>query len=258
MKPMVKAYHLGNRLNLQEIRNELAFSEERREPSFLLFKVGENSYFYLKDYGSVVFFNCPRHIQQEIIALVGEGQDVDETHSEMLEVEIGQTDECIVDFGKVIVPYVNTDIAHIIMLNLAQSVALDHYYSRSENLLAATSDYSDQLERTGKIELNRSKLRMFIGQTMNLKNRIAENLFIFDTPQLAWSKEELSQLDSALNEELDIMNRHNGLQHNIDVIKENIDLFKDILQHKHSSNLELIIILLILLELIHVIIDKLI
>ena len=66
----------------------------------------------------------------------------------------------------------------------------------------------------------------------------------------------MSYLDQELSNELDIVNRHNGLQHNLDVIKENLDLFKDIMQHKHSSMLEWIIIILILFEILQVFIEN--
>ena len=55
-----------------------------------------------------------------------------------------------------------------------------------------------------------------------------------------------------LNEELDFKNRFASIQHSLDIVKENLELFKDILQHKHSSLLEWIIIILILFEVIHV------
>lgn len=258
MKGVVKAYHLGFKVNLQQVRKELAFSEEKREPSFLLYKVGEDSYVYLKDYGSVVFFNCLPHVEEEILLLVNNRKvDINDIPTERIMIFFGDSESYTVDFGRVTVPEITIDIAHIIMLNLAQSVALDFYLTRSEDLLAATIQFSDQLEKNGKIELSRRKLRMFVGKTMNLKNRIAENLFIFETSQLAWSNEALAELDSALNEELDIVNRHHGIQHNLDVIKENAELFKDILQHKHSSILEWIIILLILLEVVQLFVEKL-
>ena len=60
-----------------------------------------------------------------------------------------------------------------------------------------------------------------------------------------------------MRDELEIVARHHGLQHNLDVISENLDFFKDILQHKHSSLLEWIIILLILFEILQVLFEKL-
>jgi len=96
-------------------------------------------------------------------------------------------------------------------------------------------------------------MRKFIGETMNIKNRIAKNLFIFETSNLAWSKENLSDLDNQLRFQLDVVNRFRGLENNLNIVKENLDFFQAIIQHKHSSVLEWIIIILILFEVIQVI-----
>lgn len=99
-------------------------------------------------------------------------------------------------------------------------------------------------------------MRKFIGKTLNLKNSITENLFVFDTPYLAWSSKELSQLDYKLKDELDIVKRHQGINNSLNTIKESLDLFSDILHHRYSSMLEWIIIILILFEVVQVIIEK--
>ena len=92
---------------------------------------------------------------------------------------------------------------------------------------------------------------------MNLKNSIAENLFIFEVSDLAWTDKNLGKLDAKMRDELEIVTRHHGLQHSLNVISENLDFFKDILQHKHSSLLEWIIIILILFEILQVLFEKL-
>jgi uncharacterized Rmd1/YagE family protein len=91
---------------------------------------------------------------------------------------------------------------------------------------------------------------------MVLRTRIAENLLIFETSDLAWSSEQLSRLDNELREQLDMVNRHHGLQYSLNIAKENLDLFREILHHKQSSTLEWIIIILILLEVVDLVISK--
>jgi uncharacterized Rmd1/YagE family protein len=67
----------------------------------------------------------------------------------------------------------------------------------------------------------------------------------------------LSQLDTMLSEELDFKNRYHGMQSSLNVIRENHEFYKDMLQHKHSSMLEWIIIILILFEIVQIFIDQL-
>ena len=161
-----------------------------------------------------------------------------------------------VGFEKITIPKFTIDIAHMVMLNLGQSVALDNYLDMSLTLLENSKVYANELENKGKIQLSRKNMKKFIGRTMNLKNSIAENLFIFEASNLAWTDQDLTMLDNQMRSELEIINRHHGLQHNLNVISENLDFFKDILQHKHSSLLEWIIIILILFEIVQVLVEK--
>lgn len=172
-----------------------------------------------------------------------------------LQIEPNRNSE--VAFNTVVVPEFSIDILHLVMLNLSQSVALENYQNRTNLLLEQTREISDNLKHTGDIGVPRRRLRKFVGRTMVLKNRIAENLLIFETSDLAWSNELLSNLDTELRNQLDVVNRHHGLQYSLDIVKENLDLYRNILEHKHSSMLEWIIIILILLEVADLIITKL-
>lgn len=258
MELEVKAYHLEKQIDLNKIR--LWFSKHqllKREHTFLFYKIDNQSYIYLKNYGSIVFLNCKKSFISTVIEhITGKKTEIDEMFSE--EYKITLTNEIEVDFDNIQIKELNDDIAHIIMLNLAQSVALMNYAEKASDLHEKTMKYSHQLEETGKFKLSKNKMRKFIGKTLNLKNNIAENLFVFDSPELAWNNKDLSTLDFKLNDELDIVKRHQSIENSLNVIKENLDLFSDILHHRYSSMLEWIIIILILFEIVQVIIEKII
>lgn len=247
----VVAYHLEKQLDLKQWRKELNYPLRKREGSFLLYEINENAYLYIKNYGSIVFFNCDVNTEDQILKTFS----IADHYKQQLPKEtfiVKKGTELEVDFGKITIDKITMDIAHIIMLNLAQTVALTHYVNATSALNESTSTYMYQLENDGSIRLSKKKMRVFIGKTMNLKNSISENLFIFDSSDLAWSKAHLSDLDERLKDELDIVKRHQSLQFSLDVVKENLDLFQGILQHKYSSMLEWIIIILILFEVVQV------
>lgn len=257
MNYSVVSYHIGRKIILRNVKEKLKYALIKKEHTFLLYRLDDYSFVYIKNYGSIAFFNCSESIKQELFS---KAFDINSNlykqfHQEKYKIIINDDNLLSIGFDFIELPQFTVDIAHIIMLNLAQSVALDHYYQESSELLESSSIYSKQLEKTGRIKLTRNKMRSYIGKTMNLKNKIAEELFIFDTSSLAWNTQELSEIDKRINEELNILERHHGLQHNLDVAKENLDLFKDILQHRHSSLLEWIIIILILFEVIPIIIE---
>ena len=259
MNYKVDAYHLGQRIKLKTIRDRFDFEIVKSEHSFLLFKLNEQSFCYIKDYGSIVFINVAQELSKDIIErILGREFLIDEFHCENYLLKENKNKEFKVDFNSISIPEFTLDTAHIVMLNLGQSVALDNYFELSFSLLEKIKKYSNEIENTGNLKLTRKKVQKFIGKTMNLKNSIAENLFIFETSNLAWTDKDLAKLDYQMREELEILERHKGLQHSLNVTSENLDFFKDILQHKHSSTLEWIIIILILFEIVHVLFEKLI
>jgi uncharacterized Rmd1/YagE family protein len=91
---------------------------------------------------------------------------------------------------------------------------------------------------------------------LNLKNRIAENLYIFDSPEETWEDENLSKLDIGLKKTFDLQTRFRIIQEGLEIIKENLELFKDMLQYRNSIVLEWIIIILIFIEVINLFFEK--
>jgi uncharacterized Rmd1/YagE family protein len=155
-------------------------------------------------------------------------------------------------FDEFIVDYTDIDTINIICIYMAQSVALFHYQKLSDELLENTRKYTTELELKGKVSLSRKSLIRYIGSTLKIKNKISENLYIFDSPMMAWQDERMNRINTRLNENLEIKYRYNAIQEQLNVIQENLELFKDLNLHNHSSFLEWIIIILILVEVIHV------
>lgn len=252
MKANVIAYHLEKRLDLNVIRTLFPnLSIVKREHTFLLYEIENDSYLYIKDYGSIVFFNCSEEFKNVTISsIAGKEIQPESLPSESYSLSIGS--ETDVDFNTIKVKELNVDTIHVVCLNLGQSVALMNYVDKTSDLHDKTLVYSKQLEHTGNFKLTKKQMRKFIGKTMNLKNNIAEDLFVFEAPEVAWNIKELSLLDYKLRDELDVVKRHQGIENSLNVIKENLDLFRDILNHKYSSMLEWIIIILILLEVVQI------
>jgi required for meiotic nuclear division protein 1 len=259
MKKTVTGYHLGDRLDLKELKNNLAYNCIYSDPTELMYNVENNSYIGIFDYGSIVFFGVDNNIQTNIINSVRRILNLDsaELKRENFDVEIDPQASYKVIFDRLIIKEISIDIAKIIMLNIAQSVALDYYIEQSNVLLSQTYQFSLELEEKGKFSIKGKKLLKYIGRLLNLKNKIALNIYIFDSPNLTWNDEYLNVINTDLSRELDIKLRHSSLQDSLNTVRENLEILKDINQHSHSSNLELIVIVLIAIEIINLIIDKL-
>jgi uncharacterized Rmd1/YagE family protein len=254
----IVSYHLGDRIQLNTIVKHIFGTVEREEENFQLIKAGIHKYVYVKSYGSIVFFGFTEvEISNILKNRMGQKRDSDNLLSEHFVLTIDpKTQNIKVNFNTIVLSELSTDIIHVIMFNLAQAVALDNYQDSINKLLYSTRKISKELMDSGIISTSRNKMKKLSGKTMVLKNRIAEDLYIFDTPDLIWSAKTLSGLDKAMSIELDFEKRHKGLQNNIDIVSENLNLFRDILQHKHSSMLEWIIIILIVIEIIQILMEK--
>jgi uncharacterized Rmd1/YagE family protein len=259
MKKTITGYHLGDRLDLKELKNNLAYNCIYADPTELMYEAEKDSWFGIFDYGSIVFFGIDNIAQTNIIKGVRNILNLDsiELKRENFDVEIDPEASYKVIFDRLIIKKISIDIAKIIMLNIAQSVALDYYIEQSNILLAQTYQFSLELEEKGKFSIKGKKLLKYIGRLLNLKNKITQNIYIFDSPNVTWNDEYLNVINTDLSRELDIKLRHSSLQENLNTVRENLEILKDINQHSHSSNLELIIIVLIAIEIINLIIDKL-
>lgn len=244
-----QAYHVGNKIDLQIARAFFESQPIKYDSTFLLYQL-ENGFVYIKDFGAIVFIDGDLQVQLKLIKELDDDDNFTTLNEDYLIKEGAPA--ISVDFTTISLTSLSLDAVHLIALNLAQSVALDHYQRLSSDLLEASRKLSDHLERTGKVGLNRTELAKFIGKAVNLKNRIAENLYIFDSPELAWNEPALSELDTKMNRALEFRSRHQSMQHEINTVTESLELFRDMMQNQHSTLLEWIIIILILIEVVHI------
>jgi uncharacterized Rmd1/YagE family protein len=160
-------------------------------------------------------------------------------------------------YNKIEITTADIEVLRLIMLNVSQSVALDHFNHQTNILLEETNYHTQILEKKGKLDLSGINLKKYIGRTLNIKNRIAENLYIFDSPEETWEDENLNKLDIGLKKTFDLQARFRTIQEGLQIVKENLELFKDLLQYRNSVVLEWIIIILILVEVVNLLIEKL-
>lgn len=249
MEQRIKAFHLGHRLKLSKLKNDAGMRLLKSDATYHFYIADESSFVYVKDFGAVVFINFSDDKIDAFLSLNKvSSAGIEEDYLIIMEPSC----DMHIDFDKIYVPELNNDLLHIVCLNVAQSLALDQYQEEVDILLNKTRLISAKLKSTGRIQYTRKQLAKYIGEIMNLRIRIADNLYIFEAPPLAWQDPSLGEMDEIMNREFDFANRHRAIQHNLTVVKDNHEFFNNLLQHKHSSLLEWIIIVLILFEVVHI------
>jgi len=245
----VIALQLANSFNIRQCKQKLALPILFSDSDELFLSNGVEKFVYVFQYGVVSFFN---HSVQEINEVV---KQLSPTAYAWQEQELSETMRVFIEpgaqqvaFDKVVLQNFEPEAIRLIMLNTSQSVALDRYLDITDQLLEETNGYTKTLELKGKLNISGVKLKKFIGKVLNIKNQISENLYIFDSPDITWENESLNKLNIALKQTFDIKDRYRYINERTAIIKEDLELFKDIMEHRESSRLEWIIILLILVE----------
>jgi len=254
----VIAFQIADHIDIKEVKKSYAGTAMHSDLSEVLYGDKDNKYFYVLAYGVVVFVGYDEAEMSKLIEFISPycKNILKEKLMEELTIKVdGKND--IFGYNEISVTRFEPMVVKIIMMNVAQSVAIDHFTRQIELLLEETHLYTSQLEKTGKSNISGIRLRKFIGKSLNLKNQISENLYILDSPAETWEDEYLNKIDGRLKKMFDFNIRYRSINEDIQIIKDNLDLFRDLMQHEKSNLLEWIIIALILVEVLDMIIGRL-
>jgi len=259
MTQKVISYQIADSIDMKGF--SLAFKAELRynDPSELFYKTGDDEYVYVFKFGAVCFLNYDAINISAFLQLIKPFCKNLFDNSLTDEFLIApDSRELRVGFDKIEIPSsADENVLRLIMLNVSQSVALDYYEEQTNKLLVDTNHFTQMLETKGRLNISGKKLKQYIGRTLLLRNRIAENIYVFDSPPETWENEHLNKIDADLKRTFDLQVRVRMIHEGLSIIRDNLELFRGLMQHRHSSILEWIIIILILVEVIDMFIQKL-
>lgn len=254
----ITAFYIAEGIRLKELKGAYAGSLLQESPFELFYRVDEDRYFYVFDYGAVVFANMDDTDMSKNLSLLQSMclRPLPDKIREDFEILLRPDEPLNFGFGNLSCPRITADVAKIVMMNVAHSVSMDFYAKRAEELLAEIHVFTHQMEHEGAIDISRSNMIRFIGRMLNSKNRIIENLFIFDSPDLTWDDEYLDRIHHGLARTFDIQSRFKEVEYTFKVIEDNLSVFRELYLHRESSKLEWIIIALICIEVVDLIVSK--
>lgn len=259
MSELVKlhAFLVSNQLDLKAIKS-LTDKKPLADSSSELFYGADGRYEYFFNYGVIVFAGRGEEEMKDVIRRVGPHMKDPEKAwlRDEFQILIDPGREMTFEFAEAVVGKLDHTVIRVAMLNLAQSVALDHYHRIIENLLTELKGFADQLERTGNLRISRNNMHRFLGRALNAQNDIAENIYIFDAPDLAWENEYVDKLHRGLIKHFDLKVRFSEIEYTLRIVENNLTVFREIIHQRESNLLEFIIILLILVEVFDLFITK--
>lgn len=130
----------------------------------------------------------------------------------------------------------------------SQSVKLQYFEQTLEGLIERYTPLIQCLSGKGKIPISRIRIRQIIGEILNAKSEMNLISNFLYHPKYFWQHPTLEEYFIMLERYLHIQRRVNAINHRLDTLNEIFDMFSGYLENRHSHNLELIIIVLIMIE----------
>lgn len=254
----LSAFLVANQLDIKGIKAFLDIKPLADSSSELFYNFSSSKFQYFFNFGVIVFAGYTEEEMKWSIKAIQAYQKNPVTNwlRDDHEISVQTGSEVAFEFDEVVVARLDDKVIRITMFNLAQSVALDHYHGVTEILLTEVKGFANQLESTGKLKISRNNMMRFLGRALNTQNDIAENIYIFDSPELVWEDEYLDKLHKGLIKHFDLRVRFNEVEYTLRIIEDNLTVFREIIHQRESNLLEWIIIILILVEVVDLFLTK--
>ncbi len=255
-----KAFYIASAIEIAAYRQQNEMNLFSSSSSELYYHLPDNKYVYLFNYGVVVFANFTESEAKHFIKKIrsfAKGKSVDNIMDDLSVVVHQDSHKLDMAFDHLSIGRFNHEINKAIMLNLAQSVCLDQFTEESQQLLGELKSSTLRLGISGKIRINQKAAMRMAGRSLATKNSIAENLYILDSPDITWEDEFIDLLHKTLSRHFELTFRYQSIENTLKIIDENLSLYITYNQHRESSRLEWIIIILIIIEVVDTLLSKL-
>lgn len=137
-----------------------------------------------------------------------------------------------------------------ISYGLAQSIKLESFEEQIRGAIKKHNYLPEEISTRGTITLSRRAIFKRMGEIFIARSSINLNIEFLDTPEFFWRNPSLEPQYQMMKNFLDIPSRVAALNQKLDVLQELLDILNSQVMHRHSSLLEVIIIVLIAVEIL--------
>jgi uncharacterized Rmd1/YagE family protein len=221
-----------------------------------------DSYMVAYGYGSVVFFNY-KPDYANLLRLVKEHsvEAVEAPRSDDFAVAVQPDLEewSSLKPGTDCIVVQQLDLNNLLVISgvLAQTVALEYFEKRVENMLALFTKLNSDLEQhKGKFNMKNSHLFKLVAENNMLLIEILSKIGLLDRSEIPWKFGRYSGVFEQLRDEFELEQRFKGVDFKLNLIQHNTKFFLELLHNQKSDRLEWIIIILIATEIMLTLADK--
>ncbi len=143
---------------------------------------------------------------------------------------------------------------HELMLSLSyglsQSIKLKYYEERLEALIERYTPLTRELSTHGKLSMSHKRIQKIIGDILSVKGELNLTSYFLYQPKFFWQHPSLETYFLMVERYMDIPKRTEALNQQLNTLNEIFLMCNGYLENRHSSRLELIIIVLIAFEIL--------
>lgn len=199
-------------------------------------------------YGVAVFWGCTNEKVEYLCTLLKPFEvNCLETHEKETMGFRFSNRQAIVE-EEVLLPTDNVEHRLAVSHALAQSVKLSSFETIIQKTISSSQRIPQQLALKGKIPLSKKEIRKKMGELFIERSSINFHLDILDVPEYFWEHSEIEPLYRLVATHLELGPRLEVLNQRLDIVHDLFEMLGNELKHQHSSSLEWIIILLIVIE----------
>jgi len=205
---------------------------------------------FVFSYGLVVFWNADYDSQKSLLNQLYrfETAHVENDYEDSFEYSIGDVEASKIRNDEIFLAADDVLDKLAISHAISQSTSLTYFEDRIQKMIEKTRHIPLDLAKNGKISFSGKKISKLVGAMLQEKTLVNLHVDLLDTPEFFWEHPELEQLYFTTSRYLDIQNRVEVLNKKLEVISDILSVLSDEQKHHHSSTLEWIVIILILIE----------
>jgi uncharacterized Rmd1/YagE family protein len=258
---VVQVYSVSTTIDLKQLRSDAGgLSTKRYGQHSLCIALSEEEQFWVFRFGAVVFVNVPEERHEELLKRFG----LIEVHRACFQGEDFVEDDCLlvftgsapkVQFNKIELPDWEGALLYIVTRVLAQSCRLEVLENEVAEVLTESATLTEQLKESSWKRSRRKDIQCSLGDILKMRHDMISRLLLLHEPESTWENEQCDSLYRSLFAHYELERRFADVEKMLSVASDSGELQLGLLDTRRSEFLEIIIIVLILFEVVHALID---
>ena len=148
-----------------------------------------------------------------------------------------------------VMPSYDRAFIDIIAFVIAKSVALERIEEQVDLVLDEMEGLISLLG-LGKLSIPDKRLTILASKILNFKYRSISFIMVLDKPDITWDNQEADRLYLTMANLFELSQRYNEIKHKSETLMDITEVFTSLSHAKRASQLEWIIIILIVIEIV--------